>query len=68
MSFSQILNELPELTFEERQLLIRRAVELDDPPLSPIDKILVEERLAAREADPSSSIPLEKLKARLRNS
>jgi hypothetical protein len=32
MSFNEVIEELPRLTFEERQILIRRVVELDDPP------------------------------------
>jgi hypothetical protein len=46
MNLSQILDELPAFTFEERQLLIRRAIELDDPPLSEEHEALVESRLA----------------------
>ncbi len=66
MTITQILDELPGFTFEERQLLIRRALELDDPSLSQADEALVEARLAAHHADPSSSIPLENVKTRLR--
>ena len=47
MSFNEVLLELPALTFEQRQLLIRRALELDDAPLSAADESLVESRLAA---------------------
>ena len=65
MSFAEVLEELPALTFEQRQLLIRRAVELDGPPLSPEDEALVEERLAAHHANPSSSLPVDEVKARL---
>jgi hypothetical protein len=67
MTFSQVLKELPRLTFEERQLLIRRAIELDDPPLSKAEETLVESRLAAHHLDPTSSLPLETLKKRLRS-
>jgi hypothetical protein len=67
MSFAEVLNELPTLTVEQRQLLIRRAVELDDTPLSPEDEALVEQRLAAHHADPASSLPVEEVKARLSN-
>jgi len=52
---------------EERQLLIRRVMELDDPPLSEADQTLVESRLAAHHLNPTSSLPLEKLKERLRS-
>lgn len=48
-----------------RQILIRRALELDDPPLSAADKALIAERLAEHHADPSSSVPPDELKRRL---
>jgi hypothetical protein len=67
MSFNEVIAELPRLTFEERQILIRRALELDDPPLSADDEELVESRLAAHHLDPNSSIPLNELKDRLRS-
>ena len=67
MSLSQVLDELPAFTFEERQILIRRVIELDDPPLSDADEALVERRLAAHKLNPTSSMPLETLKERLRS-
>jgi hypothetical protein len=67
MSFNEVIAELPRLTFEERQILIRRALELDDPPLSATDEELVEARLAEHHADPSSSVSLDELKMRLRS-
>lgn len=55
MSLTQVLEALPAFTFEERQLLIRRVLELDDPPLSEADEALVESRLAAHHLNPTSS-------------
>ena len=66
MCFNEVIAELPRLTFEERQILIRQALELDEPPLSEVDEELVEARLAEHHADPSSSIPLDEMKRRLR--
>ena len=66
MSLNEVIAELPRLTFEERQILIRRALELDDPPLSTADEALVEERLAQHHSDPSSSVPLDEMRSRLR--
>jgi hypothetical protein len=66
MSFAEVLNELPTLTFEQRQLLIRRAVEIDDPPLTREDEASIEERIAAHEKDPASAIPWEEFDARLK--
>jgi putative addiction module component (TIGR02574 family) len=67
MSFSQIFEALPGFTFEERQLLVRRVIELDDAPLSEAEENLVDSRLAAHHSDPTSSLPLETLKERLRS-
>jgi hypothetical protein len=65
MSFAEVLEKLPALTVEQRQLLIRCAVELDDPPLSPEDEVMVEERLAAHHGNPNSSLPVDEVRARL---
>lgn len=67
MSFNEVIAELPRLTFEERQILIRRALELDDPPLSAADEELVDSRLLEHHNDPSSSVPLPELRKRLRS-
>jgi hypothetical protein len=66
VSFSEVLEQLPVLTFEQRQILIRRAVELDDAPLSEENDALIEERRTAYRANPESSVPLDEIKARLR--
>ena len=67
MSFNEVIAELPRLTFEQRQILIRRALELEDPPLSAADGKLVEARLAAHHSDPNSSVILDEMKGRLRS-
>ena len=67
MSFNEILAELPSLSFYQRQLLVRRALELDDPALSAPDEALVEERLAEHRRNPESAIPLDEMKSRLRS-
>jgi len=67
MSFNEVIAELPRLTFEQRQILIREALELDNPPLSAADEALIDERLAAHRANPESSISLDELKDRLRS-
>jgi len=67
MSFAEVLQELPTLTLSERQLLVRRALDLDDTALSPADEALVEKRLAAHRQNPASAVPLETMKSRLRS-
>jgi hypothetical protein len=54
------------LTVEQRQLLIRRALELDDLPLSLEDEALVESRLSELHDKPASAVPLDEMKSRLR--
>jgi hypothetical protein len=66
MSFNEVLLELPALTFEQRQLLVRRALELDDAPMNPADEALVESRLAALRDVPTSAVSLDEMKSRLR--
>ena len=67
MSFTEVLQELSTLTFEQRQLLVRRALELDDPPLSDAEESLVESRLAALKDAPASVVTLDEMKSRLRS-
>ena len=66
MSFAQVLEELPALTFEQRQLLVRRAMELDASPMSEADEVLVAARLAAHRADPGTSVPIDAMKDQIR--
>jgi len=67
MSFNDVIAQLPSLSFEERQILIRRALELDDPALSPAEEELIGSRLAAHHANPESSVSLNEMKDRLRS-
>jgi hypothetical protein len=67
MSFAEVLEELSALTVEQRQLLICRAIELDERGLPEADEAVVESRLAEHHADPDSSVSLDKIKQRLRS-
>jgi hypothetical protein len=67
MSFAEVLQELPALTVEQRQLLVRRALELDDLPLSDAYVSLVESRLAVLRDATASAVSLDEMKARLRS-
>jgi len=66
MSFSEVLAELPALTVSERQILVRRALELDETGLSAEDEATVEGRLDAHRRNPGSALSLDEMKARLR--
>ena len=67
MGFHEVLAELPALSFEERQMLVRRALELDDSPLSPADEAELDRRQATHRFDPASALSLAKMKSRLRS-
>ena len=67
MSFTEVLAQLPALTVSERQLLVRRALDLDEPALSVKDEAVVEKRLEDHRRNPGSAVPLEEMKVRLRS-
>jgi putative addiction module component (TIGR02574 family) len=67
MSFSEVLAELPALSVAERQAVIRRALELDDPELSAEEEALVQKRLNEHRTDPSTAVSLNDMKQRLRS-
>jgi hypothetical protein len=66
MKFNYVLDPLPTFTFEERQFLLRRLVELDNSPLAEADETLVEARLVDHHWNPKSSSHLDALKEALR--
>ena len=63
MSKTEILEELPKLTAEDRHDIRLRLAELDqddwldDGALSPDEKRVIEERVADLERNPAASIP-----------
>jgi putative addiction module component (TIGR02574 family) len=67
MSLAEILQELPAFTVAERQLLIRRAIELDDSELSAEDEKLIASRLEDHRNDPSTAVTLETIKESIRS-
>ena len=67
MSLAQILDQLPALTFTERQLLVRRAIELDEPIMSTDDKELITIRLDDHRRDPASAVSQDVMKESLRS-
>jgi putative addiction module component (TIGR02574 family) len=62
MSLTEILAEIPKLSFAERQELVRRAIEVEDQGLTPEEKAILDERLEDFRRDPNSGIPAEQLK------
>ncbi|RYD34102.1 MAG: addiction module protein [Verrucomicrobiaceae bacterium] len=67
MSLTRVLDQLSTLSVAERQLLVLRAIEIDDSELSPEEEQLIAERLEAHREDPSSSVSFEAMKSSLRH-
>ena len=63
MSLAQVLEELPAFTVAERQLLVLRSLELDDPGLSLEDEKLISNRLDEHRSDPGTAVSLDAIKA-----
>ena len=69
ISFDEILAELPKLTAEQRDLLRVRLAALageewmDADGLTPAEKVLIEERIAQHQRDPSSGISLKEIES-----
>ncbi len=66
MSFAEVLEELPALTFEQRQMVIRKALEVDETPVSPREERIVEERFEKLRQNPDSAVSMDDMNARLR--
>jgi putative addiction module component (TIGR02574 family) len=65
MSFAEILDQIPKLSFAERQELVRLAIALDDEELAPEESALLDARMEDFQRNPESGIPLSELKARV---
>ena len=62
MSLTEILAEIPKLSFAERQELVRRAIEVEDQDLTAEEKMILDQRLADFRQTPDSGIPADQLK------
>lgn len=62
MSLTEILAEIPNLSFTERQELVRRAIEVEDGELTAEEKAILAERLEDFRRNPNSGTPAEQLK------
>jgi len=66
MSFAQVLEELPRFTVVERQELLKSVLELDEGGLSDSELALVEQRMAAYQADTSRAVTADTMAKRVR--
>ena len=66
MSLAEILDEIPRLSFAERQELVRCAVALDDSELRVEDPALLDARTECFRRNRHAGLPLEELRQTLR--
>jgi hypothetical protein len=62
MSLTEILAEIPKLSFAERQELVRHAIEVEDGELTAEEKVILTERLEDFRCNPNVGTPAEQLK------
>jgi hypothetical protein len=62
VSFAEILEEIPNLSFAQRQELVRRAIAIDDDALTPEESALLDARMDDFRRNPEAGISLEQLK------
>ena len=65
MSLTEILSEIPKLSFAERQELVRAAIEFDEQ-ITAEESALLDERLERFHSDPSAGIPLAEVEGRIK--
>ena len=63
MSLTEILAEIPKLSFAERQELVRSAIALEQDDVTPEENAILEERLGDFRRDPTAGIPADDLKS-----
>jgi putative addiction module component (TIGR02574 family) len=62
MNLTQILAEIPKLSFAERQELMRRTIEIEDEEITLEGKAILDKRLQDFRSNPNSGVPAEQLK------
>jgi putative addiction module component (TIGR02574 family) len=63
MSLTEILAEIPKLSFAERQEIIRRTLEVEDGDLTAEEKAILDERLDDFRRNPNAGVPVDQLKS-----
>lgn len=62
MSFAEILEKIPKLSFAQRQELVRRAIAPDEDDLTPEENALLDAWMEDFRRNPDAGIPLEQLR------
>jgi putative addiction module component (TIGR02574 family) len=65
MSFAEILEEIPNLTFAQRQELVRHAMAPDEETLTPAEHNLLDARMEDFRNDPNAGISLDNLREQI---
>jgi putative addiction module component (TIGR02574 family) len=63
MNLTEILAEIPKLSFAERQEIIRRTLEVEDGDLTAEEKAILDERLDDFRRNPNAGVPVDQLKS-----
>ena len=63
MSLTEILAEIPKLSFAERQELVRRAIEVEEQDITAEEKAILDRRIEDFRLNPQAGIPAEQLKS-----
>jgi hypothetical protein len=66
MSLTEILAAIPQLSFAERQQLVRRAIEVEDEELTPEEQTILDQRLQDLRPGEESGIDADALKESVR--
>ena len=61
MSFAEILEEIPNLSFAQRQEVVRRAIAMDDGELTSEENAILDARMEDFRRSPEAGIPLVQL-------
>lgn len=62
MSLTEILAEIPKLSFAERQELVRRAIAIEDDEITTEEKAILDHRLADFQRNPDAGLSVDDLK------
>ena len=62
MTFAEVLDEIPKLSFAERQEPLQRAISLDDDDSNETENAILDARMEDFKNNPDEGMPLEQLK------
>ncbi|MEI9894834.1 MAG: hypothetical protein WDN28_13355 [Chthoniobacter sp.] len=66
MSLAEILDEIPKLSFAERQELVRRAIAVDEVKLTAEEESILDARMEDFRRNPDTGVPLHEVREQVR--